>query len=64
MMFQAMSVWAMVLLTSGIVDEGPCQVGVGVSTASLLEWNVSHGHGGGVLAHCWAVRNHILCLSD
>jgi hypothetical protein len=56
-------VW-MVLLTSGIVDEGPGWVRGCVSTVFSFGWGRGtsrHGSGCGVLAHCWAVRNHILC---
>jgi len=67
MMFHTSLVWAMVLLTSGIVDERP-QLGVmTVSTARVLPpvlggwggvWNLGGGLGLVGLAHCWALRDH------
>ena len=52
---------AMVLLTSGIVDEEPSRV-VGESVLPACWCGTSFSWcGSGVLARCWALRNHILC---
>ncbi len=50
---------AMVLLTSGIVDERPPTRGRSLSTAHALAWawNLRPTDGAEVLAHCWALRD-------
>ncbi len=50
---------AMVLLTSGIVDERPPTRGRSLSTAHALAWawNLRLTDGAEVLAHCWALRD-------
>ena len=55
-----MLVW-MVLLTSGIVDEEPTRSVWGSVQPACWSGTSPSSMWSGVLARCWALRNHILC---